>query len=106
MNRRQRRTAAVQTSKLSRPAQYLDLHCVGPFSEPRQDCDKHISVKMPFDGEQLRLTMWANYGWFLTLASGPDEEQMRLQVLCDTCASAILPPELLSEAIRVMPGRA
>lgn len=68
----------------------LDIHCAGPFSNPRQTCDARIAVPMPFDLESLHARI-ATVGWFVTVVSAAGENPPSVTVLCKKCGEALLP---------------
>jgi hypothetical protein len=105
MNRHARRAVASKQRGADLDM-YLALHCAGPFSQPTpQECDRSVNIKMPFTHEELRSSLWARHGWFVTVISEPGATQMRFTVLCPTCADALI-PDLVSVAKRHMPGSA
>jgi hypothetical protein len=99
LKRRALRLGAVPKS----PPICLDLHCAGNESDPPQDCNARIHVPMPFDIEKLR-SGCNTQGWLVTITTPPGFEPMSCTVLCEKCAEAILPPELLAAAKRLQPG--
>lgn len=103
MNRHERRAAAAKHRDVRA---LLAIHCAGPFSKPTpQECDRSVSVEMPFTHEQLLRSLWARHGWFVTVVSPPGKEPMEFAVLCPYCAKALV-PELVREAEKHLPGRA
>lgn len=101
MNRHARR-AAAKRDVAPRVVVCLDLHCAGPFSSPPQACDRRLLVPMPFDAETLRV-LARTQGWWMT-GTSPMGEPPTVTVLCESCAKAVLPPELLEAAQRHSPG--
>src|SRR4029077_8129666 len=105
MNRHERRRQAkIGRQNVSGRRAYLDLHCVGPHSNPKTDCDLRILVPMPFDMEELRTELWKE-GWFVTMTSPPGEGVLSCTAVCGSCAEKLLPPEPLAEARRIMNNR-
>lgn len=107
MNRHERRARDAQRPKTgtSIVPTFLDLHCAGPFSEPKTDCDLRALVPLPFDIEELRSHL-ATGGWFVTLSSPPGQSMIAVTALCGACAERILDPALLRAAKRIIPGSA
>ena len=106
MNRHSRRAAASRGITQSQiPMTHLDVHCVGPFSEPPQTCDRSLVMAMPVTSESL-FQVANGAGWVVTLACPPGETLSRVTVLCGDCAAAVLDPELLQVARQRMPGSA
>lgn len=83
----------------------LDLPCVGPMSNPPQVCSASIVLPLPFTADDLTKTL-ARVGWFVTVVSEPGEEPVRLATLCAKCTTALLPPDVVAEAQRILKEKA
>lgn len=108
MNRHDRRAMAARERKSTgpKPDMFLSLHCMGPFSGPTpQQCDRSVSIKMPFTHEQLQSKLWSEHGWYMTAVSPQGTSPIEVGVLCPHCAEALV-PELVAEARKHMPGSA
>ena len=72
------------------PPVLLAMHCGGPFSDPPRQCDRTMSLLLPFTHEKL-VSSAKHAGFFVTFVTPPGVNPPECTVLCRECAHAMIP---------------